>query len=102
MQLATVGQMDETTRIHGINFPYGSTGMISLCDGNFYFSRDFRVENLHGTDLPEDMTIPIIINGENFEAGKVLKNVNIKDIAPTVTKLLDAEPDDEWEGKSIL
>jgi len=59
-------------------------------------------DRLHGTDLPEDMTIPIIINGENFEAGKVLKNANIKDIAPTVTKLLDAEPDDEWEGKSIL
>ena len=59
-------------------------------------------DRTHGTDLPEDMTIPIIINGENFEAGKVLKNANIKDIAPTVTKLLDAEPDDEWEGKSIL
>lgn len=59
-------------------------------------------DRLHGTDLSEDMTIPIIINGENFEAGRVLKNANIKDIAPTVTKLLDSEPDDEWEGKSIL
>ena len=59
-------------------------------------------DRLHGTDLSEDMTIPIIINGENFEAGKVLKNANIKDIAPTVTKLLDVESDDEWEGKSIL
>lgn len=59
-------------------------------------------DRTHGTDLPEDMTIPIIINGENFEAGKVLKNANIKDIAPTVTELIGAEPDDEWEGKSIL
>lgn len=59
-------------------------------------------DRMHGTDLPEDMMIPLIITGEKFEAGMVLKDVNIKDIAPTVTKLLDIEPDEEWEGKSIL
>lgn len=31
-----------------------------------------------------------------------LENASIKDIAPTVTKLLGAYPDDEWEGKSLL
>lgn len=30
------------------------------------------------------------------------KNTNIKDIAPAVIKLIDAEPDDEWEGRGIL
>ena len=34
------------------------------------------------------MTIPIIINGEGFEAGKILRNANIKDIAPTIAVML--------------
>lgn len=59
-------------------------------------------ERMHGSDMPEDMTIPIIINGENFEAGRVLKDACIKDIAPTITKLLGVVPDDEWEGESLF
>lgn len=51
MQLATVGQKDEATGICGIDFLYGSTGMISLGDGHFYFSRDFRVDDSWGTDI---------------------------------------------------
>lgn len=38
-------------KISGCNFPYGSTGMISLGDGRFLFSEDFRNENGHGTDI---------------------------------------------------
>ncbi len=56
----------------------------------------------HGTDLPEDMTIPLIIMGKDFIAGKEIENANIKDIAPTVVKLLNIEPDAEWEGQSII
>lgn len=56
----------------------------------------------HGADIPEDMTIPVIIKGTPFEAGKVLENVSIKDIAPTITTLLDAQPAPEWEGKSLI
>lgn len=56
----------------------------------------------HGTDLPEDMTIPLIIMGKDFEAGMEIENANIKDIAPTVTSLLGVTPDKEWEGKSLL
>ncbi len=56
----------------------------------------------HGYDIPEDMTIPVICIGSAFEAGKVLENVSIKDIAPTVTALLGVAPDPEWEGKNLL
>ena len=56
----------------------------------------------HGTDLPEDMTIPLFINGKSINPTIELKNVNIIDIAPTITKLLDVEAADEWEGKSLL
>lgn len=55
----------------------------------------------HGSDIPEDMTIPVIIKGGGFNAGEKLENVNIKDIAPTVTTLLDILPDGDWEGKSL-
>ena len=44
-------------------------------------------DRTHGTDSPEDMTIPFIINGKDFKAGEKLENVSIKDIAPTVAKL---------------
>ena len=58
-------------------------------------------DRVHGSDIPEDMTIPVIIKGEGFNAGEKLENVNIKDIAPTVTSLLDILPDEDWEGKSL-
>lgn len=59
-------------------------------------------DRTHGTDMPEDMIIPIIIKGKDFEAGKILENANIMDIAPTVTMLLGVEPDSEWEGKALI
>ncbi|MDY3928498.1 MAG: alkaline phosphatase family protein [Clostridia bacterium] len=59
-------------------------------------------DRIHGTDLPEDMTIPMIIMGKDFKAGEKIVNANIKDIAPTVVKLLDTEPDEQWEGKSLI
>ncbi len=59
-------------------------------------------DRTHGTDMPEDMLIPIIANGSSFKAGETFDNANIMDIAPTVTKLLGVEPDEEWEGKSLI
>lgn len=59
-------------------------------------------DRTHGTDSPEDMTIPFIIKGKNFKVGEKLENVSIKDIAPTVAKLLDIAPDQAWEGKSLV
>ena len=58
-------------------------------------------ERSHGTELSEDMTIPMMILGKGFEAGSSLGKANIKDIAPTVVKLLGVEPDEEWEGKAL-
>lgn len=59
-------------------------------------------DRIHGTDLPEDMRIPIIICGKDFEAEKELLNANIKDIAPTITKLLGVAADEDWEGKAFI
>ena len=56
----------------------------------------------HGTDSPEDMTIPMFFLGAPFEAGKETKDLSIKDIAPTVANLFGARAPEEWEGKVIL
>lgn len=56
----------------------------------------------HGTDMPEDMTIPVFIKGPSFEKGKALENVSIKDIAPTVAKLLNVPFAKEWEGTPLI
>ena len=59
-------------------------------------------DRIHGNDIPEDMLIPVFIEGENFAENNKLENVNIKDLAPTIVKLLGIEPDADWEGKSLI
>lgn len=53
----------------------------------------------HGTDLPEDMTIPVFFCGPRFTPDTVLEDVSIKDIATTVVHLLEVPAVKEWEGK---
>lgn len=56
----------------------------------------------HGCDIPEDMTIPVLLEGPAFAKNTALAGVNIKDLAPTVATLLGVAPDAEWEGKSLI
>ena len=49
LSLAEIGLCDEATGLRGSAFRYGTTGMISLGDGLFYFSEDYRTENGFGT-----------------------------------------------------
>ena len=59
-------------------------------------------ERSHGTDMPEDMTIPVCAFGPAFDEGKVFdRPVSIKDVAPTVTKLLGVNSPREWEGTPL-
>ena len=59
-------------------------------------------ERSHGTDMPEDMTIPMMFYGPMFEPGKKLEGVSILDIAPTIADILGISKPEEWEGKSLL
>lgn len=59
-------------------------------------------DRMHGTDMPEDMTIPLIINGVAFPAGSVFPTASILDIAPTAAALLGIEGDEAWQGKSLV
>ena len=56
----------------------------------------------HGTELPEDMTIPIIFAGAERNFVGDLKNVSIMDIAPTIAALAGITPNADWKGKSLL
>lgn len=51
LQLALIGEVDEKTGIRGSNFPYGSTGVISLGDGYFYFSKPSIVDGEWSTEI---------------------------------------------------
>ena len=59
-------------------------------------------ERNHGSDLPEDTTIPMFYFGKDFEAGKRFSGGSILDIAPTIAKLMGIQPSNEWEGTSVL
>ena len=58
-------------------------------------------DRCHGTDMPEDMTIPVFFCGPKFEAGKELENVSILDIAPTIAGVMNISPAPEWEGQDL-
>lgn len=59
-------------------------------------------DRTHGTELPEDMTIPLYLAGPAFIPGKLADTPNIKDIAPTIAALLDFQPPAEWEGRCLF
>ncbi len=51
----------------------------------------------HGTEMPEDMTIPFCLYGRSIPAGD-LTDVRIMDCASTVSALLGLEAHPDWEG----
>lgn len=59
-------------------------------------------DRAHGSDQPEDMTIPQFYRCAGLEKGTDLGEISILDIAPTVADLFGLDPVDEWEGKSVL
>jgi len=59
-------------------------------------------DRTHGDDIPEDMTIPVTIHGPDFPSGRQLERCDIRDLAPTIVELMGLEPDEEWEGESVL
>lgn len=56
---------------------------------------------IHGDNIPEDMTIPVLIHHPSFPE-KELGMVSILDIAPTVAGILGVEASPDWEGKAIV
>lgn len=57
-------------------------------------------ERTHGTDAPEDMTIPWLAHGPGALRGAKLEGVQITDTAPTLAKALGIAAYPDWEGKA--
>lgn len=55
----------------------------------------------HGSDLAEDMTIPLFILGGGYAAGRDLGPRSILDVAPTVAELMGIAAPAEWQGTPI-
>ena len=56
----------------------------------------------HGTQMKEDMTIPLFFYGKEFTAGEIKEPLSLLNIAPTITKIIGIEPAPEWEGTSVF
>lgn len=59
-------------------------------------------DRTHGTEMPEDMTIPLFCLGKDFEAGRILEDVSLLDIAPTIVKVMGIPAVSDWEGKALF
>ena len=59
-------------------------------------------DRMHGTAMPEDMTIPMFFFGEGFTLGREYHGVSILDLAPTLADALELTPAAEWEGRSLI
>ncbi|MBE7090832.1 MAG: hypothetical protein E7363_02835 [Clostridiales bacterium] len=57
----------------------------------------------HGSDLPEDMTIPMFFSGKGFAAGEIQgESLSLLDIAPTIADILGVGKEKDWQGKSFF
>lgn len=56
----------------------------------------------HGTDAPEDVTIPWLLMGAGVRSGVHVKTpVSLIDTAPTLVRLMNVAPAAGWEGVAI-
>ena len=59
-------------------------------------------ERSHGTDLPEDMTIPWILNGVGIKEGfQITETVRIYDTCPTLAALAGLTAAKQWDGQVV-
>ena len=59
-------------------------------------------DRTHGTRLVEDMTVPFFFYGKDFEGGKVLQDVSLLEITPTIAKIMEIEPERDWDGHPVF
>jgi len=56
----------------------------------------------HGTDMPEDMTIPWMVAGPGIRRGyEIETSVSLLDTAPTLARVLGITPHPDWEGRCV-
>ncbi len=58
-------------------------------------------ERTHGTEMDEDMLVPLFFRGKRFNVGEVSEKTSLLDIAPTIADVLGISTEPEWEGRSL-
>ena len=59
-------------------------------------------ERTHGTDMPEDMTIPWMATGPDIKAGyRITQTVSLIDTAPTLARMLGIGTHEDWNGNAV-
>ena len=59
-------------------------------------------DRMHGTDSPEDMTIPWMAYGKGIRANhQIQAKVNLLNTAPTITRMLNIETPSAWDGRVV-
>jgi bisphosphoglycerate-independent phosphoglycerate mutase (AlkP superfamily) len=59
-------------------------------------------ERSHGSQLPEDMIIPLFFYGYGREIGEIKENISLLDIAPTIADYMGIPAEADWEGQSLV
>jgi arylsulfatase A-like enzyme len=60
-------------------------------------------DHTHHTDLAEDMTVPLIVQGPGIPKNREIPaEVSIMDLAPTVAGFLGLAKPESWQGREIL
>ena len=60
-------------------------------------------DRAHGTDLDEDMTIPMFFIGDEFTPGKEWNDeISLLELAPTIADVMGIPLSSDWEGRSLL
>lgn len=59
-------------------------------------------ERTHGTDMPEDMTIPWMATGPTIKPGhQIQRAVSLIDTAPTLARMLGIGTHEDWNGTAV-
>lgn len=92
--LAQLGRLDSIVGVLLDGLPAGTRLMLTSDHGGH--------ARTHGTDSPDDMTIPLFLSGPGLRPGHEIQTpVSLLDLAPTLARLLGLTPPPEWEGTCV-
>ena len=93
--LEAIGNVDRAIGKVAAKVDDGRTAMIVTSDHGGH-------ARTHGTEMPEDITIPWLLCYPGVRPGEIAGAVSIIDNAPTIAALLAVEAAPDWAGRAIL
>lgn len=92
--LAQLARVDEALGVLLAALPEESTVLLTSDHGGHRFA--------HGSDIPEDMTVPWLIAGPGIRRDHTIASpVSLLDTAPTLARVLGCDPPAQWEGRCV-